>query len=307
MAVAKLPAKVTLPEASLPYPTILEFLGARFPRVPREAWRDRIASGKVLDSRRHPISLDTPYEPLQRLYYFREVEGERAIPFEEEILYQDATLLVADKPHFLPTTEGGRFVEQCLLHRLRERTGCEAIAPLHRIDRETAGLVMFSLNPRTSAAYHQLFARGLVAKRYLAIARRASGTASREWQVENRLGRGEPHFLVRSLSGTVNARSRIELLETRRDRSLFRLYPYTGKKHQLRQHMASIGFPVENDKYYPNLQEESPDNYERPLQLLAKELEFADPLSGETRRFVSRRCLQWPERSVVVGVEPEFA
>jgi len=293
MGIAKFPATVTMPKTQLPYPTILDFLETRFPRIDRETWLSRIQDGKVLDNRREPISLDFPYAPLGKLFYFREVEEEISIPFKESILYQDANFIVADKPHFLPTTQGGRFVEESLLHRLRERTGNDAIAPIHRIDRETAGLVMFSLNPEKRADYQLLFEKRLVTKVYHAISGNVAEGAISEWNVENRLERGDPPFRIQSAPGDVNARSRIEIVDTREGRSYFHLHPLTGKKHQLRHHMASIGFPIENDKYYPNLQDESPDNYEKPLQLLAKELRFDDPVTGEPRHFVSRRTLIW--------------
>lgn len=277
----------------MPYPSILKFLEAKFPRVGRQVWLSRIQAGKVLDGDSCPISLDTPYAPLGRLYYFREVEEEPIIPFQEEILYQDANFLVADKPHFLPTTEGGRFVEESLIYRLRERTGNDAIAPMHRIDRETAGLVMFTLNPESRAAYQLLFANHLVFKVYHAISAHLPDGAVREWNVENRLERGTPPFRIQTGVGSVNAKSRIQLVDTQNGKSYFHLYPQTGKKHQLRHHMASIEFQIENDKYYPELQDESPDNYEKPLQLLAKELRFKDPISGEVRHFVSRMKLNW--------------
>lgn len=293
MAIAKFPATVTMPKTQLPYPAILDFLEKRFPRIDRQTWLDRIQAGKVLDKGREPISLDFPYAPLEKLFYFREVEEEISIPFKESILYQDANFLVADKPHFLPTTQGGRFVEESLLHRLRERTGNDMIAPIHRIDRETAGLVMFSLNPERRSDFQLLFEKRMVKKVYHAISGNVPQGGVREWNVENRLERGEPPFRIQSAKGEINARSCIELVDTNEDRSYFHMHPLTGKKHQLRHHMASIGFPIENDKYYPNLQDETPDNYERPLQLLAKELRFDDPITGEPRHFVSQRSLNW--------------
>ncbi len=293
MAIAKFPATVTMPRSPQPYPSILEFLESRFPRIGREIWQERIQTGKVLDENRCPISFDSSYVPLKRLFYFREVAEEPPIPFREEVLYQDENFLVADKPHFLPTTQGGRFVEESLAHRLRERTGNDAIAPIHRIDRETAGLVMFSLNPKIRSAYQLLFENRLVAKVYHAISGKVPEASIREWEVENRLEPGEPSFRIRAVPGESNAQSRIELLEAEEGRAYFRLRPLTGKRHQLRHHMASIGFPIENDKYYPELQDESPDDFEKPLQLLAKELRFDDPLSGEARHFLSKRTLNW--------------
>jgi len=252
-----------------------------------------MSAGKVLDEKGRPISFNTRYAPRKRLYYFREVESEVRIPFEEKILYQDENLLVADKPHFLPTTQGGRFIEESLIHRLRLRTGNDCIAPIHRIDRETAGLVMFSLNPEARATYQLMFENREVSKVYHAISGVEPDDGKREWQVENRLVRGEPPFRIEEGEGKANSKTRVKWIESRGGRAYFHLFPLTGKKHQLRYHMASLGMPIANDKYYPRLQDESPDDYGKPLQLLAKELRFVDPLSGEPRHFVSNQRLDW--------------
>lgn len=285
-----------MPPVEEPYPSILDFLVKRFPRIDRETWEKRICTGKVLDEKNSPISFNTRYAPRKRLYYFREVEREERIPFEERIIYQNDHLLVADKPHFLPTTQGGRFIEESLIHRLRLRTGNDHIAPIHRIDRETAGLVMFSLNPEARAAYQLMFENREVKKVYHAISGVEPEEYKREWQVENRLVRGTPPFRIEESEGEANSKTRIKLVDARGGRAYFHLFPSTGKKHQLRHHMASLGMPIENDKYYPRLKDESPDDYGRPLQLLAKELRFIDPVSGEPKQFVSDRYLNWDER-----------
>lgn len=293
MPIAKFPAIVTMPIVDKPFPSILDFLVDRFPRIQKEIWEERIRSGKVLDEDSCPINFDTSYYPRKKLFYFREVEKEVPIPFQEEIVYQDANLLVVDKPHFLPTTQGGRFIDESLIYRLRERTGNSLIAPIHRIDRETAGLVMFSLDPEARAVYQQLFERRLVAKVYHAISYLGVDRKEKEWYIENRLVRGEPPFRIMECDGPPNASTRVKQMEVKDQRAYFHLFPRTGKRHQLRCHMASLGFPIENDKYYPVLQDETPDNYDNPLQLLARELRFKDPLSGELKQFVSRRTLNW--------------
>jgi len=293
MPISAFPATVTMPVVDEPFPSILEFLVERFPRIHKDTWEERIRSGKVLDEDGCPVAFDTAYAPRKKLFYFREVEKEIPIPFQEEVIYRDQNLLVVDKPHFLPTTQGGRFVNESLIHRLREKTGILEIAPIHRIDRETAGLVMFSLNPEARAAYQLMFERRQVSKVYHAISPTVPDAPRKEWQVDNRLVPGEPPFRIREGKGVPNASTRIVPVESKFGRTYFHLFPHTGKRHQLRFHMASLGFPIENDKYYPDLQDEVPDNYEKPLQLLAMELEFADPLSDGIRCFRSRRKLHW--------------
>jgi tRNA pseudouridine32 synthase/23S rRNA pseudouridine746 synthase len=149
MGISRTPSVVTLPSMEKPYPSILEFLSRAFPNIPRDNWAERIRASKVLDDQGAAITTESEYVPAKRIFYFREVENEPVIPFSENIVFQNDELLVACKPHFLPVIPGGRFVNECLLNRLRARTGIDHLAPLHRIDRETAGIVIFSVNPGT--------------------------------------------------------------------------------------------------------------------------------------------------------------
>jgi tRNA pseudouridine32 synthase/23S rRNA pseudouridine746 synthase len=293
VGIAKHPSVVTLPAAPAPYPSITEFLCRAFPGISRERWAQRLREGKVLDDQGRPVNADTPYSPSKRIFYFREVENEPVIPFAEQILFQDGEILVADKPHFLPVIPGGRYVEECLLNRLRARTGIAGLAPLHRLDRETAGLVIFSVNPETRGAYHELFMKGEVEKIYLALAELQQPPRENRWTVENRIVRGEPRFRMKIVPGTVNARSHIQLLEVKHNQGLFRLQPVTGKTHQLRLHLSSLGFGIINDRVYPDLQPERDDDFGRPLQLLAREIRFHDPVTGADRKFRSERELAW--------------
>jgi tRNA pseudouridine32 synthase/23S rRNA pseudouridine746 synthase len=291
MTIARRPSIVTLPAAPLPWPSILEFLAHHFPNIPRERWAERIRDGKVRDEHGTPITATTAYRPGQRLLYFREVESEPVIPFAEQVVFQNDQILVACKPHFLPVTPGGRFVEECLLNRLRRRTGIDTLAPLHRIDRETAGLVVFSVNPNTRGRYHDLFMHGQAEKSYDASAMVREPPREHRWTVENRLERGQPRFRMQVVPGTPNARSIIELIDMHGERGRFRLTPITGKTHQLRMHMSGLGFPIINDRCYPELQPEQDDDFSRPLQLIARRLQFRDPVTGQNMDFESERRL----------------
>ncbi|MDO9069033.1 MAG: pseudouridine synthase, partial [Deltaproteobacteria bacterium] len=231
--------------------------------------------------------------PSKRIYYFREISSEPLIPFAEKILFQNDEILVACKPHFLPVTPGGRYVDECLLNRLQSSTGIKDLAPLHRIDRETAGIVLFSVNRKSRGLYSKLFMNGQVEKTYQALSAFLPTGATTSWHVENRIERGEPWFRMKTVPGTVNARSSINLVEVKGDVARFTLHPQTGKTHQLRIHMSGLGFGILNDRYYPELQEESEDNFDTPLQLVAKAVRFRDPLSVEMREFFSERELLW--------------
>ncbi|MGQ0530262.1 MAG: RluA family pseudouridine synthase [Panacagrimonas sp.] len=266
--------------------TVLDFLCERFPAIDENSWRSRLQRGRVTDGAGQVIGVDQAYRSGLRLRYYRELAVETPIPFEASILHRDAHLLVVDKPHFLPVTPSGRYVRECLLARLRRQLGLSGLVPLHRIDRETAGLVLFSLNPQTRGRYQGLFAQRQIHKIYEAIA----PTLARQTFPQiyrSRLERGEPFFCTREVAGEANSETHIALLDVRQERSRYRLQPVTGRKHQLRVHMAALGAPIVNDPLYPQLTVRAEDDFSQPLQLLAKTLEFTDPLDGALRRFES--------------------
>jgi tRNA pseudouridine32 synthase/23S rRNA pseudouridine746 synthase len=291
MAIADRPSVVTLPRARRAGASIVDFLSEEFPNVSRERWERRVREGKVLDDAGLPIAADAAYAPGKRIFYFREVDDEPVIPFAETILFRNEQLLVADKPPFLPVTPGGRFVNECLLNRLRRQTGIDELAPVHRIDRETAGIVVFSVRRETRGRYHDLFMHGTAHKTYYALADVAERPQADRWIVENRIVRGTPRFRMQVVPGVANARSVIELLDVNGNRGRFRLYPETGKTHQLRLHLSGLGFGIVNDRLYPELQPEAADDFTRPLQLVAKAVRFRDPVGGIEREFVSPREL----------------
>ncbi len=288
-----------MPEDSAGCSSVLEFLIKKFPRIEPDIWLQRIKDGKVQWDDGSRIELGSPYTPKKRIFYYREVEQEPVIPFCETILHQDDNLLVADKPHFLPVTPGGRYVKQCLLYRLRKSTGLDHLSPIHRIDRWTAGVVMFSTNSETRSLYQNMFKTGCVKKSYNAIASIAANTETdpkrqpKEWMIENRIVQGNPGFRMSISAGEINARTRIKCVAIKDGKGLFHLYPLTGKTHQLRLHMSGLGMPILNERYYPELQPESADDFKRPLQLLAKRLEFVDPITAETKTFSSLIDLAW--------------
>lgn len=293
MGISRYPSRVSLPRAKKPYPTILDYLAQRFPKVGRALWEERLLTGKVFDEGNMPIDKDTPYVPQKRLFYFREVAEEPVIPLAEKILFQNDEILVVCKPPFLPVTPGGAYVNECLLNRLRKATGNHALVPLHRIDRETSGLVLFSMNEESRGRYGQLFLTGQIEKSYEAICRCGQRPQASQWSVNNRLVDDEVWFRSKVVAGPVNARSRINLLEVKGNRAYFLLSPLTGKKHQLRVHMSGLGFPILNDRYYPELLPKQDDDLANPLQLVARRLAFTDPVSGQRLSFQSERKLLW--------------
>ncbi len=288
------PSYATLPALERPPATLLDYLAERFPHVGKGTWRARITAGHVTFDDDQPLSLATPYRAGARIRYFREVAKEPEVPFGEEILFKNEHLLVADKPHFLPVTPSGPWVNECLLHRLRRRLDNRDLVVAHRLDRETAGLVLCCKDPTVRGLYGRLFQEGRVGKEYLAVARGTGPPPQEPIDVASRLVPGEPWFRMQTVPGPPNARTRVELIAWRDGRGLFRLTPATGKTHQLRVHMAELGFPLVNDRTYPELQPAAPPDFTRPLQLLAKGLRFHDPVSGRELSFRSSRRLQWP-------------
>ena len=282
---------VSMPDIKRPYPTLLAFLVGRFPQITETTWLKRITTGKVLSDDGTPVSLATAYTPNQQLFYFREVAEEPVIPFQEQILYSSEHLIVACKAHFLPVTPSGPYVTETLINRLKESTGNHFLSPINRIDRGTAGLVLISAKKETRGLYQKLFMDGMVQKTYQAVVAFPDDTNETEWLVENRIEQGEPWFRMQVCEGKVNARSKIFLLKTKGSRALMQLSPLTGKKHQLRIHLSGLGLPIEGDRCYPTLLEKTVDNYDLPLQLLSKKIEFRDPISGVEMSFESKRDL----------------
>ena len=282
---------VALPHG--PWPRLADFLGERLPAVTREQWLQRMAQGRVLDEDGVPLPPEAPYRSGARVYYYRELDAEPVIPFEETVLYQDEHLLVADKPHFLPVTPSGRYVQQTLLVRLKRRTGIESLSPIHRIDRETAGLVLFSVRPQDRGAYQALFRDKVVEKFYEAIAPLRTDLPLPA-VYRSRIAADEQFFRQREVAGAPNSETRIELLEVLGERARYRLAPVTGKTHQLRVHMHALGRPIVGDLFYPAVVHgpgHAAEDFSRPLQLLARSVAFTDPVTGRSRYFDSQRKL----------------
>jgi tRNA pseudouridine32 synthase/23S rRNA pseudouridine746 synthase len=274
---------------------LAEFLVRRFPDITAEAWTDRLDRGLVVDAQGHPLTAETPCEPRLRIGYYREVADEPTGP-EVEITEVDEHLVVIDKPHFLPVTPSGPFVERCVLFQAERMLGLSDLAPVHRLDRHTAGLVLLARVPAERGLYGGLFARREIVRRYAAVARLDRELAGNQWCVTSRIEPGEPFFRMQEVaSGEPNAETEIELVTDHRESGettgwgTFRLRPLSGKKHQLRLHMAAIGCPIAGDRLYPTLRPKLPDGQAPPLALVARELRFRDPVTGRERKFRSRR------------------
>ncbi|GGK03695.1 pseudouridine synthase [Luteimonas terricola] len=271
-----------------PWATLLDGLCARFPGVDRATWADRFRRGRVLDAEGRALAATAAYRAGTGIHYFREVVDEPRIPFAETVLHVDGHLLVVDKPHFLPVAPTGAYVRETLLTRLVERFDNRALVPLHRIDRDTAGLVLFSVNPDSRTRYQALFRERRIRKEYFALAPPLPDFVF-PYLHRSRLERGEPFFRMREVSGESNSETVVDVAARGPDAWWYRLEPVTGRKHQLRVHMAALGAPIQDDPFYPALRDRAEDSHARPMQLFAQALEFVDPLTGEHRCFARRR------------------
>ena len=273
---------------------MLDFFIANFPHIDRGEWEARFEEGLVMTSDGTAVQAGELYLPNTHLLYFRRLAREPEIPFEETILFQDEHILVADKPHFLPVTPSGLYLHQTLLNRLKKKTGIQDLSPIHRIDRDTAGLVIFSVNPKERAQYQNLFRDRAVKKVYEAIAPYSEELINKlPMTYQSRLEESEHFLQMQEVEGESNADTCIELLEVNKPWAKYRLTPGSGKKHQLRCHLNSLGIPIRHDQIYPVLTpyQEYDLDFSKPLQLLAKEIHLKDPITGERRAFISQRTL----------------
>ncbi|MGX5201584.1 pseudouridine synthase [Aliikangiella sp. IMCC44632] len=294
MPIAKRPSSITLPANNPQQDNLFGFLCRHFAHIPSEVWQARLLDGKIHWQDGSEATLDSEFKPSKRLHYYREVESEPNIKAAHKILFQNEHFLIADKPHFLPVTPGGRFVNECLLERVRQESNFPDLVCAHRIDRLTAGLVLLAINKNSRSQYIELFKNKEIHKTYYAVAdisKLKTNPLPQEWKLANRITRSMPKFRFQQGEGEVNARSHIKLVAIHGNLGQFELTPITGKTHQLRLHMAHIGAPILNDPLYPNLLPLESDQEQKQLQLLAKKLSFTDPITQKYHSFSSEISL----------------
>ena len=284
-------SRVFLP-AGQSYANLLDFFTSQFPHIEVSEWQARFQEGLVMTLDGRPVAASDRYQANIHLQYFRRLAREPEIPFKESILFQDEHILVADKPHFLPVTPSGLYLHQTLLNRLKKTTGIQTLSPIHRIDRDTAGLVLFSVNPNERANYQNLFRDRVVKKVYEAIAPYSEDLSNKlPMTYQCRLEESQHFLQMQEVKGEPNADTYIELIEISKPWARYRLTPGSGKKHQLRCHLNALNIPIKDDQIYPVLTpyQEYDLDFEKPLQLLAKSLYFTDPITEQPREFHSQR------------------
>jgi len=285
------PSRLYLPREQQ-WPNLFSFLLVKFPYIPPDILRERLIRGDMVDASGVPMGLDSPFVADSWLWYYREVPAEVTVPFELAVLYQDEYLVVVDKPHFLASIPGGRYLQETALIRLRKQLNNFELSPIHRLDRDTAGVLIFCVDKRYRGAYQTLFQTRNVRKTYEVIA------PFRDRLVfpllrESHIRKSAQYFSMEESAEAPNSRTRISLLGHNGKLGHYLLEPLTGKKHQLRVHMNGLGIPICNDEFYPAMlpaREEA--CFDRPLQLLARSIGFTDPVTGQARFFESLRTLE---------------
>ncbi len=283
------PTRLWLPTGG--WKTMCDFLVEKFPHVEVGQFHARFRRREIRLANGQFLTVDSPYYSGTHLFFYRELENEIPIPFKERVIYQDENILVADKPHFLPVAPSGNYLHETLLVRLRRSLDLPELELCHRLDRETAGVILLTKRQSVSAYYNKLFSKRMIKKCYHAIA--PASDILFPVVHRSRLVPGTPFFRMREVDGLVNSETHINLIESRGTNCLYRLVPVTGKKHQLRVHLAGLQIPIKNDRFYPKLMMEknATNNYVSPLQLLAKSLSFVDPFSKNTCYFESQFSL----------------
>ena len=296
--------RLRLPDEG-PWDTAMDYMMHRWGHIDPQGIEDRFDAGEIVGEAGIALDRATPLRNHTFIWYYRTLPPEERIPVELAILHQDEHLLVVDKPHFLPTTPGGTYIQESALVRLRNQLDLPDLIPMHRLDRMTAGILLLSTNPETRGKYQVLFEKRQVQKEYecVSAAEPAPGHPAVDFPVvvRNRMTKSRSYLLAEVIDGEPNAETRIERLRTfdgpapatpgadisnsasdgaATRRALYRLEPHSGKTHQLRVHMASLGLGIVNDAFYPELLDKAPDDYTKPLQLLARGIRFVDPISG---------------------------
>lgn len=279
-------SKVYLPQIQ-PQPfTVYAYLCAQFLHINAGEWLQRFQDQLIYDQTGKILTTDSRYIPNSHVFYYRFLAHETHVPFQHKILFENEQFIAVDKPHFLTMSPTGQYVQETLLVRLKKQTGNENLSPIHRLDRETAGVVLFSKNHETRGLYQQIFAERKVQKTYYAIAPFNKDILFPQ-QINLRMEKGEPFYTMKVVAGITNSKTDISIITHNDHWAKYLLKPQTGKQHQLRVHLNHLGLAIKNDSFYPKIAHKLEDDFSAPLQLLAKQIEFQDPINHEDFLFTS--------------------
>lgn len=266
--------------------TVYAYLCAQFPHIDPSEWQSRFDNGLVYDAQGNTLTIESSFQANTHCFYYRFLAHEVHVPFQHQILFENEHLLVVDKPHFLTMSPTGQYVQETLLVRLKQQTGNEHLTPIHRLDRETAGVVLISKCVQSRGVYQQIFATRQVQKTYHAIAVYRDDL-SFPLITKLKMEKGQPFYTMQVVEGEPNSETEIQLLQHNGQWGKYELKPHTGKQHQLRVHLSHLGIPIQNDPFYPQVSHKADDDFSAPLQLLAKHIHFTDPVTQKQMQFSS--------------------
>lgn len=266
--------------------TVYAYLCAQFPHIDPSEWQSRFDNGLVYDAQGKALTIESSFQANTHCFYYRFLAHEVHVPFQHQILFENEHLLVVDKPHFLTMSPTGQYVQETLLVRLKQQTGNEHLTPIHRLDRETAGVVLISKCVQSRGVYQQIFATRQVQKTYHAIAVYRDDL-SFPLITKLKMEKGQPFYTMQVVEGEPNSETEIQLLQHNGQWGKYELKPHTGKQHQLRVHLSHLGIPIQNDPFYPQVSHKADDDFSAPLQLLAKHIHFTDPVTQKQMQFSS--------------------
>jgi len=266
--------------------TVYAYLCAQFPHIDPSEWQSRFDNGLVYDDKGNTLSIESSFQANTHCFYYRFLAHEVHVPFQHQILFENEHLLVVDKPHFLTMSPTGQYVQETLLVRLKQQTGNEHLTPIHRLDRETAGVVLISKCVQSRGFYQQMFATRQVQKTYHAIAAYRDDL-NFPLITKLKMEKGQPFYTMQVVEGEPNSETEIQLLQHDQQWGKYELKPHTGKQHQLRVHLSHLGIPIQNDPFYPQVSHKADDDFSAPLQLLAKHIQFTDPVTQKQMQFSS--------------------
>lgn len=266
--------------------TVYAYLCAQFPHIDPSEWQSRFDNGLVYDAQGNTLTIESSFQANTHCFYYRFLAHEVHVPFQHQILFENEHLLVVDKPHFLTMSPTGQYVQETLLVRLKQQTGNEHLTPIHRLDRETAGVVLISKCVQSRGFYQQMFATRQVQKTYHAIGAYRDDL-NFPLITKLKMEKGQPFYTMQVVEGEPNSETEVQLLQHNGQWGKYELKPHTGKQHQLRVHLSHLGIPIQNDPFYPQVSHKADDDFSAPLQLLAKHIQFTDPVTQKQMQFSS--------------------
>jgi 23S rRNA pseudouridine1911/1915/1917 synthase len=229
---------------------ILAYYTQQYPHSGQAEWRERITSGQIL-LEGDQADPETLLRPGQWLTYHRPPWEEPEVPLSFTVLYEDLDLLVVAKPAGLPVLPAGGFLEHTLLWQLQQRYPRETPLPIHRLGRGTSGLMLLARSSLARANLSQQMRNHCIRKNYRALV--ASGDLPDHFTITQAIGK-IPHpalgYVYGATTEGLSAYSECSVLRRTPDTTLLDVTILTGRPHQIRIHLATVGFPLIGDPLY---------------------------------------------------------